>query len=346
MGGAIGMNQSLPLLLSKARTRAKVLLASACSRFGLARLERRRRRWVAPAFPRSEPRMVVDYIRGDIHPYAGLGHQVAGWISAYLWAEDLGLKLVGTPISSDHDELLDLSWMERIPEGLNPRTVTLFSVGDERNPGALEVLRDQVRFHQLRNPRRSLLLSLALDQPRWDQTPAAPVVRRMLHGGRRGGDIRAQVEGDYIAVHMRRGDVGIGSDGGASGVSRWVDPLWYVDVITKLREYPEFRELPVRVYSLGSVSDFADLASLGVDLRLNQNRDDDLVELTQAKVLVVAPSSFSFTAALATSGVVVARSPWWHHVPDNGRWIAISDAGDLSKRKLDRAMTAVSREDL
>jgi hypothetical protein len=97
--------------------------------------------------------------------------------------------------------------------------------------------------------------------------------------------------------------------------------------------------LEVRAYALGEQDDFPMLRREGVTLCLNGNRDSDFVEMSGAKVLIAAPSSFSFTAGLASRGVVIAQSPWWHHVPNDERWITADQSGAFSTSALERAVS-------
>ena len=139
-------------------------------------------------------------------------------------------------------------------------------------------------------------------------------------------------------MHVRRGDVGAGATGGAGSITRWVEESWYVTVLRVLRAHPSLRELRVRVYALGSESDFPELAAEGVDFHLNGDVFSDLVELAAARLLVAAPSSFSFTAGMCSKGVVLARAPWWHFVPNEGRWVAVANSGVFAVEDLDRAI--------
>lgn len=274
-----------------------------------------------------------------IHPYPGLGHQLAGWISGHLWAGDLGLRYTGGDITRDEAGLFnfgqDTSGLvhERI------KKVRLVAVGDERDARNLAILKGQVNRALLQAQGRPVHFQLALDQARWDQTPAASAVRSAVLNGRNGPRLRV-LEGageSYIAAHIRRGDVGADAMGGSTGQPRWVGEDWYVKLLRRIRQNPDFAAMEVRVYALGEPSDFPMLQREGVTLCLNGDRDKDFVELCAAKVLIVAPSSFSFTAGLASQGAVIAQHPWWHHVPDEGRWLRANSDGVFNLASLERA---------
>jgi hypothetical protein len=280
-------------------------------------------------------------ITAHIHPYPGLGHQLAGWISGYLWAQDLGMNYGGGLITRDAHGLFDFRAHELPGHSKGVKTVRLTSVNDERDSRGLTVLQGQINRALDRAKGAPLHFRLALDQPRWDQTPAAEVVRGAVLGGARGrdlSDLEAERPG-YVAIHVRRGDVSENAMGGATGHSRWTDETWYLNLLRQIRQNSTLGDLEVRVYALGRNEDFPMLRKEGVTLCLNGDRDSDFVELCGAKVLVAAPSSFSFTAALASRGVVIARAPWWHNIPDDGRWITADQDGIFSRNALDRAIS-------
>ena len=84
------------------------------------------------------------------------------------------------------------------------------------------------------------------------------------------------------------------------------------------------------------------LAGLNVDVRSGCPRNDDFALLAGARVIVAAPSSFSFLAALASRGVAMARYPWWHHVPADGRWVRLDAEGSFEGAGLTRAFSATT----
>lgn len=315
------------LVLSKHR--------NAFSRRRLDALERKFSPWSNPA---GVPAVAAS-ISSTIHPYPGIGHQLAGWISGQLWARDLGLSYTGGRITRDESGLFEFPIESALPAPDAARYVRLASVNDERDVRSLTVLRGQVNRALEKTQGAPVHFLLALDQARWDQTPSAGTVRSAVAAGSYGLKL-AQIEAEaepYIAMHVRRGDVGQGAMGGSTGQSRWIDENWYVTLLRRLRRNRDIDGMEVRVYSLGEPKDFPLLQREGVTLCLNRDRDLDFIELCAARILVVAPSSFSFTAGLASRGVVIARHPWWHHVPEGGSWVRADSAGEFSMATLEDA---------
>lgn len=285
----------------------------------------------------------TDTMYVDIHPYPFIGHQVSSWISGYLWAEQLGLAYAGGHLSHDDRGLFNFEAFQpgAVAATFQRRATTyLLPVHSELSSDALEILAAQISTARRRNPHKDRVYRLSLDQSRWDQTLASDAIRTAVVQGYLGDELIAREErSDYIAVHLRRGDISEKANS-----NRWIGEEWYVPLIRSLRRIPELSGLKVRIYALGTQSEFLMLSrEPGVELWLNGNRDSDFVDLCAARLLVAAPSSFSFTAALASRGPVLVRVPWWHRVPDEGRWIKMGEAGTFDLLRLREAYAAARR---
>jgi hypothetical protein len=328
----------LPLHTLPLRLRLRIARRrNATSRNKLRSLDQKYSRWArAKPAPHSNSFLVA-----QIHPYPGLGHQLASWVAGYLWARDLDLDYDGGALTRDDRGLFSFQTVGGNGPGIKGvKVVRLISVGDERDPRNLTILRGQVQQALKRWPGVTIRFQLSLDQFRWDQTPAEEVVRSAILRGAYGEALRdlESAANPYIALHIRRGDVSRGTMGGSTSHSRWVDEGWYVEMVRNLRKLPELAGLEVRAYALGQPDDFPALQREGISLRLNGDRDLDFIELCAARVLVTAPSSFSFTAGLASRGAVIAQFPWWHRVPEEGRWVRADQHGNVSGSDLMRAL--------
>lgn len=286
------------------------------------------------------------YVAVAISPYPLLGHQVSSWIAGYMWAQSVGASYLGGTIPADSNGLFDFRGaVASAPRDAGRKRLAV-PVPDEQDGRSLTVLRDQFA-RELRKTRASVTLVLRRDPQWWDQTPTAPILRAAVLEGARGDELRELEAGSpYIAMHVRRGeDIGPTSiGGGESGETtrRWVGPNYYVEVLRRLRSDPALRELPCWIVAVDDLPEFHDLlASPDVFPRFGGERDGDFVFLAGARVLVTSPSSFSFVAALASSGVAVVRTPWWHRVREDGRWIAANHEGNFAPGDLSRALGAI-----
>lgn len=280
------------------------------------------------------------YLQLEIHPYALIGHQIASWIHGYLWASDLGVSYLGDEISRDTAGLFnfDVRTAERPAPGA--KKIKLSWVADERDARSLRILRGQMLRARERYPQGPIVFQLALDPARYDQVPAEDVVRDAMLLGYKGSQfLEAEQNSDYVALHVRRGsDIHESHVSGKESVNRWVLEEWHAEVIQGLRAIPSIRDKEIRVYALGQPEDFPLLTQAGVTLKLNGDRDTDLMELAAARLLVLSPSSFSFTAALASRAVVLGRVPWWHHIPNTGRWVHIRPDGSFDSGRVQALM--------
>ncbi|WP_153004216.1 hypothetical protein [Microbacterium testaceum] len=180
-----------------------------------------------------------------------------------------------------------------------------------------------------------------MDQPRFDHTPSSEALRQAVLLGARGAEFASLEQGEeYVAVHIRR-PARTNEIGPDTHPDRWLTVEWYAQLIGAIRHVEEFSECPVRVYSLGEPSSFVSLAALkNVEVHLNGERDSDFVQLAAARLLVAAPSSFSFNAALVSRGAVLVRVPWWHHLPNEGRWVHMDSAGEFQAADMRRAVSS------
>lgn len=283
------------------------------------------------------------FLELEIHPYALVGHQVASWLHGYLWAKDLGLGYLGGRLSRDPLGLFNFSAVTDVPPAGRVKRVRLSWVADERDPRSLRILRSQVLRARRKYSGQTIIFRLPLDPARWNQVPAEGVLRDAILAGYKGDElIASELDSDYIAIHIRRGvDIHQNHFSGKESVNRWVLEEWHAEIVKSLRSIKAFADLEIRVYALGVPEDFPILSKLGVSLRLNGDRDADLIELASAKLLVLSPSSFSFTAALASRSPILGRVPWWHHIPDTDRWVQISPSGEFDRERLENLVTGI-----
>ena len=293
----------------------------------------------ARGVPSTSARRPGDILTVELHPYALLGHQASGWMSGYLWARDLDLDYVGSPLPEDTNGVFVLTPDSGSVEARKRAIVRLPATEDERDGTSLAILRSHVDRARRNRPATAVEFRLPLDHPRFDHTPASDVLRSAVLAGSLGNELKRLEAGeDYVAVHVRR-PARENEIGPNTHPDRWLTSEWYAELIGRIRAVGELNRLPIRVYSLGDPKSFAPLSELdGVHLHLNGERDRDFVELSAARLLVAAPSSFSFSAALVSRGAVIARAPWWHHIPDEGRWTHVDGSGLFSEPSLKRAL--------
>lgn len=92
----------------------------------------------------------------------------------------------------------------------------------------------------------------------------------------------------------------------------------YVDIIKKLKH--TYKNSKIHVYSQGNKKDF-DFDN-DIILHLNENLEDTFTDLVYADLLVIAPSSFSYSAALLSDGIIYYTKSY--HTPLPG-WTMVEN---------------------
>jgi len=109
-----------------------------------------------------------------------------------------------------------------------------------------------------------------------------------------------------VAFHVRRGDVGSGSN-----KNRYTSNEELIDAINR-----NFADKTVCIFSEGSERGFGKLASLPkVRFHLNGDAMEAMHNMVMAPELVIAKSSYSYAAGLLNTGKVYYIKKFWHKVP-------------------------------
>lgn len=133
-----------------------------------------------------------------------------------------------------------------------------------------------------------------------------------------------------VAVHIRRGNVSA-----TQNAERFTKTEKLVAVTRQVKSAIQVRGLEpqITIYSEGTSEDFIEFAGMACILKLNGDPLDAVRAMASADVLVVAKSSFSYVAALLSSGLVIYE-PFWH-APREG-WVNMEKLFPCLHRKLER----------
>lgn len=264
------------------------------------------------------------------HQLSGIGHSSSEWNTAYLWAADLGLTFVNTPMPGGWNRLLGFGagalTYDEVMARWRPTVVRLPYV-EWNGPAArpLELLCPVVDTIRSADP---LLFVLADGQNAYDQTPNAARLRSefLAHGGWRDIPLHAEAGRTNVAVHVRRGDVAAMKQRGIGGwETRYVHGDWFLQIMQSVAAQPGMAGVVFHIYSQGSRDEFTHFTAAG-DCRfhLDCSEYECFVNMVFADVLVMSPSGFSYLAGLLSTGRKIARVPWWHHLPDDPNWTLVA----------------------
>ena len=119
-----------------------------------------------------------------------------------------------------------------------------------------------------------------------------------------------------IAVHIRRENI---HDKGRAGERITTPNKYYLNVMNNIRnKYNDKKELLFHIYSQGDINNFKILDNNDVIFHLNEDIGKTFTGLVSADILVISPSSFSYTAALISDGEIYYKK-FWHKPKSN--WI-------------------------
>jgi hypothetical protein len=137
-----------------------------------------------------------------------------------------------------------------------------------------------------------------------------------------------------VAVHMRRGDVGVGHEvfTSTAAIER---------TIVAVKSVLDTLGITHRIYlySQGLESDFAELKAFGVQMFLNVDAIWTIQEMIEADLLIMAKGSFSYAAALISDGIKICE-PHEYYTPLEP-WIIRQKEGGFDTSELHRQLAEV-----
>jgi hypothetical protein len=148
-----------------------------------------------------------------------------------------------------------------------------------------------------------------------------------------GYDLQYEPNKVNVAVHLRRGDVNANN----KFRDKFTDNRYIFDVLSKILEMVASLgdESSICVYSEGEVEDFKELERLNPKFFLNISPFTTFHNLVCADVLVMSKSTFSYTAALLSKGIVFYES--FRHQPQNG-WIKVNKNSGFDQKEFSRKL--------
>lgn len=275
-----------------------------------------------------------NYFAARPNPGAGIGHQMANWIAGYWYAEQLGLPFAHIPFSDSAIPYTSSSWEDFLgfgngeisvaklvkEEGYKIVRIPLF---EEKKKNDLDMIQHIIRSY---SNQKTVFLA-EQDQFYFEQYGIMDTLKKKFYGApiERGKLIYEEHEGIHIAVHIRRGDV-IKDSTDSNIRMRWLDVDYYRKVLEQLFEHLRGRAVHIYVFSQGTEKEFASYLSFeNVHYCLDMGAQDTFWHLTQADILVISKSSFSYKPALLSDGIIIAPRKFWHGYPESNRWIIVDE---------------------
>lgn len=271
----------------------------------------------------------------------GAGAQIQAVLSTILFAQELGIKYVHIPFKKishniDNDKSYERRWesfanlgFKELAVGqINSNELEIIKVSHPRQVkkinNTLYVIPD---CHKFADRFPNLYLKLIPDfQKKYAESKDKP-------------DLYFDPSKINIAMHMRRGDVT------REDSKRYTSNSFVLSIIKELSSVlsSSGRELVFHIYSQGCSKEFLEIEHSAIIFHLNESPFTTFHHMVSADVLVMAKSSFSYSAALFSKGVIIYL-PFWHKPMKN--WIIINKNGCFDKERFKDVLRQKTNEKL
>lgn len=285
----------------------------------------------------SKPILDSIYMTKIVNPSAGIGDQLASWITGRYLATLFGVKYAYSP-------LYPQKWNDFLgfEESKNTTTGFLLSHGykkvwlppfDERNQHEREKVKQIIRAYS----DKKVVFFIEITQIYGEQYGIIEDIRPKFHAIHQGKEeLIYQPANINIAVHIRRGDIaGEGNVGQPHLKERWLDNAYYISILDALLEQLTGRKLKIYIFSQGSKEEFQEFHKYSsIEFCNDMSAMNSFLHLVKADILITSKSSFSYKPALLSYGIKLCPRNFWHGYPDESDWVLADDDGCFDKRAL------------
>ena len=284
------------------------------------------------------------YFSARPNPGAGIGHQMANWISGYWWAKQLGLKFAHMPFSTQKwDEFLGFGSDEiavelLLKQGYKLRRLPHFFENDKVS---IDFAKKIMASYQ----EQKIIFWPPQDHGYKDQYGVMTDLQRKFRDApsRKNDQIRYYKNRFNIAIHVRRTVVIEGvvtSEDEATRARRWLSNDYYEKVLKQVLENLKVdKPIEIWIFSTGKPEEFIEFVKYG-EIHFCSDMDEyqSFVHLVYADLLITSKSSFSYKPALMNRGIKICPRNFWHGYPDKKDWILCENDGKFDVRRLDKLL--------
>lgn len=274
-----------------------------------------------------------NYLTAIPNPGAGIGHQLANWISGYWWSQYFHLRFA-------HSEFSDTEW--ELFLGLGESEVnskTLLSKGykqvrlplfNESNSVEMDRIKSIISSYNGKN----VLFVCENDQYYKAQYEVIDDFQRGFFGAkaRKNDKLIYDNKNFNIAIHIRRGDIKLGHDTKNPNLTmRWQNNSYFINVLSNtLKLIQTTKPVFIFIFSQGNEDDFQEFSIFqNKFFCLNMDVRDSFLHMVNADLLITSKSSFSYKPALLNRGIKVCPKNFWHYYPKTSDWILADEDGTL-----------------
>lgn len=244
----------------------------------------------------------------------GFGSQYQKIIESYIFCKMNNLNFAYTPLNAvEHNYDNDPSFNIKLEKLMNIKD-NIINVNDSMNINYIEY---SIQIHKnfsenidmycnsvhmqyikdcfWKNKEKDFFISIESNNSAHDNRPFISASDNQCKNGK-----------TNISIHIRRENV---CDRGQAGDRVTTPNKYYLNIMNHIRQ--QYTNTQFHIYSQGNVEQFNDLDKEDVIFHLNEDIYTTFIGLVAANILVTAPSSLSYAAALISDGIVYYK-PFWH----------------------------------
>jgi hypothetical protein len=296
--------------------------------------------WNLLFYKNKSQNIISQYFSTYPNPGAGIGHQMANWISGYWWAIKFELNYAYIPFPNQ-------SWNSFLGFGENE-----VQVNNLLNQGYRKVLlpmfheddkngfeRNKKIINSYKN--KKIIFVAEQDQGFSNHYEIMDVLKiKFFNAAARKNDVKTYSESSYnIAIHVRRGDIVVKNSNKNSNLTmRWQNNSYFVSILQAVIEIIKTNK-PIRIYlfSQGNRVDFNEFEKFkNIIFCLDMPPQESFLNMVYADLLITSKSSFSYKPALISNGIKICPNDFWLGYPEQEDWILADENGSFNREQLKR----------
>ena len=286
----------------------------------------------------------VNYIAARANPRAGIGHKIANWVSGYWFAKQFGLMHAHIPFCDNYAPGEKPSWWEGflglyqdettvddlVSKGYKKVRLPKFEDNDFKQCAVIRRIVDSYNDSKV-------VFLLEQDTFKRNTSVGIPILRERFYSCPKRKEDNLYYD-DYffnIAIHVRRNVVinnRIIDEPDDIKKRRYTGVEYYITVLERILSSIQL-ERPVKIYlfSQADPKEFDVLKKYGeIKYCFDMDEKVSFLHLVYADLLITSKSSFSYSAAVLSNGVIVGIPDYWQDYPQADNWFVPTIKGELS----------------
>ena len=270
------------------------------------------------------------FLTGIPSPGAGIGHQMANWISGLWWAKSFEVNYAYSAFSnSTWDSFLGFGHNQETVESLKNKGYKARRIPNfDENDSEIELIKNILKSYS----GKKVVFLCEYNQFYMNQYGVIEDIKEMFYNApaREKDQLVYDSNNFNIAFHVRRGDIML-DPSHPNLAMRYIANDYFEKVLDNtLKEVKTDKPIHIYFFSQGKESDFGEFAKYNnLHWCLDMNAQQSFLHMVYADALIISKSSFSYKPALLNNGIKVCPEKFWHGYPDDASWILADNNGDF-----------------